>query len=91
MKSVGIRKIDRLGRCIIPIEIREMVGFFSGTPIEIYVEGRSIHLKKYQRTCSITGEAVDNPLVLDNGQIVLSPEGAKYVLEQLKTYIASDR
>ncbi|PGH81039.1 AbrB family transcriptional regulator [Bacillus thuringiensis] len=88
MKSAGIQQVDKLGRCVIPIETREKVGLHAGTPIEIYVKGRNISIKKHQRICSITGEAVDNPIVVANGQIVLNPEGAKYLLKQLKEYIA---
>lgn len=52
MKSTGIvRKVDELGRVVIPIELRRTMGIEIKDPIEIFVEGQSIILKKYQPSC----------------------------------------
>lgn len=49
MKSTGIvRKIDELGRIVIPMEIRRNLGLEEKDPIEIFVDGDSIILKSYQ-------------------------------------------
>ncbi len=57
MKSTGIiRKIDELGRVVLPIEIRHTLGIAHKDPIEIYVEGQNIILKKYQPSCVFCGE-----------------------------------
>ena len=46
MKSTGIvRRVDELGRVVIPIEIRNKFEIAEKDPIEIYVEGSSIILK----------------------------------------------
>ena len=46
MKATGIvRRVDELGRVVIPIEIRNKFGIAEKDPIEIYVEGTSIVLK----------------------------------------------
>ena len=46
MKSTGIvRRVDELGRVVIPIEIRNQFGIAEKDPIEIYVDGNSIILK----------------------------------------------
>ena len=52
MKSTGIvRKVDELGRVVIPIEIRNKFNIAEKDPIEIYVDGSSIVLKKYEPNC----------------------------------------
>lgn len=46
MKSTGIvRRVDELGRVVIPIEIRNKFDIAEKDPIEIYVDGSSIILK----------------------------------------------
>lgn len=56
MKSTGIvRKVDELGRVVIPIELRNKLGIEEKDPIEIYVEGSSVVLKKYQPNCIFCG------------------------------------
>ena len=52
MKSTGIiRKVDELGRVVIPIELRSQFNIAERDPIEIFVDGDSIVLKKYQKSC----------------------------------------
>ena len=49
MKELGVvRKIDGLGRLVIPKEIRKVLHIDIGTPIEFYVDGNSIMLKKHE-------------------------------------------
>ena len=56
MKSTGIvRRVDELGRIVIPIELRNKLKIAEKDPIEIYVEGSSIILKKYEETCVFCG------------------------------------
>lgn len=56
MKSTGIvRKVDELGRVVIPIEIRNQFEIAEKDPIEIYVDGSSIILKKYEKSCFFCG------------------------------------
>ena len=56
MKSTGIvRRVDELGRVVIPIELRNKFGIAEKDPIEIYVDGSSIILKKYQENCVFCG------------------------------------
>lgn len=52
MKSTGIvRRIDELGRVVLPIELRNRYGITEKDPMEIYVEGNCIVLKKYEPNC----------------------------------------
>ncbi len=56
MKSTGIiRKVDELGRVVIPIELRNTLKIAEKDPIEIFVDGTSIVLKKYESTCIFCG------------------------------------
>lgn len=56
MKSTGIiRRMDELGRVVIPIEIRNQFDIAEKDPIEIYVDGSSIVLKKYEPNCIFCG------------------------------------
>ena len=58
MKSTGIvRKVDDLGRVVIPIEIRNKFDIAEKDPIEIYVDGSCIILKKYEPNCIFCGNA----------------------------------
>ena len=56
MKSTGIvRKVDELGRIVIPIEMRRTLGVDSHDPIEMSVDGESIILRKYAPGCVFCG------------------------------------
>lgn len=58
MKSTGIvRRVDELGRVVIPIELRNKFGISEKDPIEIYVDGSSIILKKYEPNCVFCGNS----------------------------------
>lgn len=48
MKATGIvRKVDQLGRIVLPKELRNVLDIYEGTPLEIYVDDEKIILKKY--------------------------------------------
>lgn len=52
MKSTGIvRKVDELGRIVLPIEMRRTLDIEEKDALEIYVEGSSVILKKYKPSC----------------------------------------
>ncbi|HZK34063.1 MAG TPA: AbrB/MazE/SpoVT family DNA-binding domain-containing protein [Bacillota bacterium] len=52
MKSTGIvRKVDELGRVVIPIELRRTLDIEEKDALEIYVDGEHIILKKYAPAC----------------------------------------
>jgi len=69
MKSTGIvRKVDELGRIVLPIELRRTLGIAEKDPLEIYVDGDRIILRKYE-------PAIDSPKalireLLDNGTVI---------------------
>ena len=56
MKSTGIvRKVDELGRIVIPIEIRNKFDISEKDPLEIFIDGSSIVLKKCESSCIFCG------------------------------------
>ena len=60
VKSTGIvRKVDELGRIVLPIELRNKLGIAEKDPIEIYVDGSSIILKKFEPNCVFCGNSKD--------------------------------
>ena len=60
MKSTGVvRRIDELGRIVIPIELRRTLDIAERDALEIYVDGEQIILKKYEPACIFCGEAND--------------------------------
>ena len=60
MKSTGIiRRIDELGRIVIPKEIRKKLEIEIKDPMEIYVDGHSITLKKVEDNCVFCGKSKD--------------------------------
>lgn len=57
MKSTGIvRKIDELGRIVVPMELRKSLNLAENDPIEIFVDGEMVVLKKYVPGCIFCGE-----------------------------------
>ena len=71
MKSTGIvRKVDELGRIVLPIEIRRTMGIDKYDAVEIFVDEEKIVLKKYQPCCIFCGNA-DN-VTLFKGKLICS-------------------
>lgn len=60
MKTSGIvRKIDELGRIVLPIEMRNRLEIGPGVGVEIYFENDAITLRKHQEACAICGETAE--------------------------------
>lgn len=60
MKSTGIvRKVDELGRVVIPVELRRTLRIAEKDALEIYVDDEKIILKKYEPACVFCGNAGD--------------------------------
>lgn len=78
MKATGVvRKVDTLGRIVIPMELRRTFDINVEDPLEIFVDGEQIILKKYQPACIFCGEG--NDVVDYKGKKV-----CKHCLEELK-------
>ena len=69
MKSTGIvRKVDELGRVVIPIELRRTLDIAEKDALEIYVDADKIILKKYESACVFCGSA-DNVINYKNKNV----------------------
>ena len=56
MKSTGIvRKVDELGRIVLPSELRSTMSIKEKDPLEIFIEDSRIILRKYEPSCIFTG------------------------------------
>lgn len=77
MKSTGIvRKVDELGRVVIPKELRKKFDIKEKDGLEIYVEEDKIILKKYEPSCIFCNNA-DN--IIDYKGKSICPECAKEI------------
>ena len=71
MKSTGIvRRIDELGRIVIPIEIRRNLGLAERDSVELFTEGDRIILQKYQDTCLFCDSS--DKIISFQGKIICS-------------------
>ncbi|HDR7448519.1 AbrB/MazE/SpoVT family DNA-binding domain-containing protein [Bacillus toyonensis] len=90
MKATGVtRKVDDLGRVVIPKELRNTLGIKEKSPLEIFVEGEDIVLQKYQPggVCALTGDVSNRNISVANGKITLSPEGAELLIKEVEQYL----
>lgn len=57
MKATGIvRRVDELGRIVIPKETRRVLDIKEGDPLEIYTDSEMIIFKKYEPGCVFCGQ-----------------------------------
>ena len=69
MKSTGIiRKVDDLGRIVLPVELRRTLDIVERDELEIFMEGDQIILRKYEPACIFC--ASDRELAVYNGRNV---------------------
>ncbi len=87
-----MRKIDHLGWIVIPRETRRVLEIEKKDWVEIFVEGESIILQKYQGddVCPITGEVSFQHIKLGDGKLTLSPGGAKQLIQELEPYLVRE-
>ncbi|SPU37880.1 transcriptional regulator for transition state genes [Lysinibacillus capsici] len=87
MKSTGmVRKVDELGRITLPIELRRSLDLDVKDPVEIFIDGDQIILKKYKpnMACMATGEVSDDNYSLLGGKLILSREGLEKLLDEIE-------
>lgn len=66
MKATGIvRRVDELGRIVLPKELRRTYGIDEGDALEIFTTDRGIVLRKYQPGCTFCGSVSITKLVKD--------------------------
>ncbi|MGQ0850103.1 MAG: AbrB/MazE/SpoVT family DNA-binding domain-containing protein [Actinomycetota bacterium] len=59
MESGIVRKIDDLGRIVIPAETRRLFNIREGDQLLISIEGTGITIRKIQDTCAFCGATED--------------------------------
>ena len=60
MRATGVvRKVDELGRIVLPKELRDIYDINIKDSLEIFVDGERIILKKYEPACVFCGNALD--------------------------------
>lgn len=100
MKDTGvIRKIDELGRIVIPKEIRKNLNIRNGEDVQIYVEEDRIVLKKYQKILSISENAqkyidqfskfLNSEIIITDREHVIASSVESYLSEELDFKVLS--
>ncbi|PGO73792.1 AbrB family transcriptional regulator [Bacillus cereus] len=85
MKNTGVvRKVDELGRVVIPVELRRTLGIAEGTALDFHVDGENIVLRKQEKSCFVTGEVSEKNIELLGGRMFLSKAGANELLGALE-------
>lgn len=85
-KATGIvRKVDDLGRVVIPKVLRRTMQIADGDPVEIFVTGEEIILRKYQPVegCTLCGSIADDYLELGTAARIC-PECARLIKARLE-------
>lgn len=92
MRTTGIvRRIDDLGRIIIPKELRRTLNIEAGDPLEVLVEGNMVAFRKYVpiddeilikvfSVVELAAQAAGSPIAVydNNGQLIKSTDGARF-------------
>lgn len=73
-------------RVVLPIDVRRTFDITEKDALEIYVDEERIILQKYKpnMTCIVTGEVSDKNLILNDGKLILSREGAEKLIEEIE-------
>ena len=96
MRTTGIvRRIDDLGRIVIPKEIRRSLGIVENSPMEIFIEGDSVILKLYEpgyitdleKEFAATVEELQVNPMIDNADIISLKDEFDAIIKRLKELI----
>lgn len=96
MKNTGvIRKIDELGRIVIPKEIRKNLNIRNGEDVQIYIEEDKIVLKKHKKILSIKENAqrylnmfkkfIDHEIYITDRESIIASSNGKYLNEGIES------
>ncbi|KIQ88548.1 hypothetical protein RW25_07015 [Bacillus sp. L_1B0_8] len=86
MQDTGIaRKVDKLGRLVIPMELRSALEIDITEPIEFLLNEDEIVLRKYRPAyaCQLTGEISQENYILAGGKLILSPKALQEVAAEI--------
>lgn len=80
MKTIGVvRRVDELGRIVLPAELRRSLDISDRDELEIYVERDRIVLQKFEPSCVFCGSSRD--LVVYRGKQI-----CKSCIESMRQY-----
>lgn len=84
LNKEDVKYIDNVGRIVLPTDIRKRLKIYPQDFIEIYQEESHIVIKPYWRDkpCIVTGQVTCSNKALSGG-VVVSPEGARLLLQDL--------
>ncbi|OQR53426.1 AbrB family transcriptional regulator [Bacillus sp. CDB3] len=82
-----IRRLDDLGRVVLPKELRRTLDLMPNTSVEMFVQDGNIHIRKQERICFVTGNISENHMEFYDGRLILSHEGAKDLMKTLQRLI----
>lgn len=82
-----MRRVDNLGRIVLPKEIRRTLDLIHNTSVEMYVLEGTIRIKQQPSACFITGQTSENQIELYDGRLILSQQGAHELMETLKRWV----
>ena len=86
MRATGItRRLDCLGRIVIPREIVKNMDLEKHTPLEFFIDGDTIILKKYiaKDACRVTGVISADNVSLADGKLTVSQDIAQIIKKEL--------
>ena len=90
MNATGIiRRVDDLGRIVLPKEVRRKAGIAEGTPMEIFVDSDRIVLKKYRTSEELMNVVSALSETVDNSADDLGEEKVSAIREHIKEIINS--
>ncbi|WP_179884311.1 AbrB/MazE/SpoVT family DNA-binding domain-containing protein [Bacillus toyonensis] len=88
MKKTGmIRRLDDLGRVVLPKEMRRTLDIVPRSSIEMFVQDGNVHIRKQEKTCFVTGNISENHMEFYDGRLILSQEGAKDLLKTVQGWV----
>ena len=91
MNTVIVRKIDELGRIVIPKEIRKNLNIRNGEDVQIFIQDNSIVLKKYEKLLSMKENAdiyINNFRKLTSSDIIITDK-EKVISSSVSAYIGN--
>lgn len=64
-----IRSTDKIGRLVIPKEVRDQLGILPGEPVKMVFKDHSVIIEKYKDVCFLCGKSDENYLLIHDKKI----------------------
>jgi stage V sporulation protein T len=92
MKATGIiRRVDDLGRVIIPKEIRKTLRIQEGDPMELFISEEGITFKKYDYTANISSIITDLKNVVNDEYDIKNKSAICQKIKELEDIIKTEK